>query len=70
MCLMRQKTENAPRQKSLLSAWMGEAMEKHWPWRPSDCQLQEIQKKKKDSDRAITPAAEDVSAHLVRPESP
>ena len=33
-------------------------MEKDWPKRPSDHQLQEAQKK--DSDRAITPGAEAV----------
>ena len=37
---------------------MGRATEKVWPKRPSDCQLQEAWKK--DSDRAITPAAEAV----------
>jgi len=44
---------------------MGRVMEKDWPKRPSDHQLQEAQKK--DSDRAITPAAEavHVPAHLV-----
>ena len=36
----------------------GRAMEKDWPKRPSDCQLQEAQKKKKkDSDSAITSVA-------------
>ena len=44
-------------------------MEKDWPKRPSDCQLQEAQKK--DSDRAITPAAEAdrVPAHFAPPGS-
>ena len=44
-------------------------MEKDWPKRPSDCQLQEAQK---DSDRALTPAVEavHVPAHLVLPGSP
>ena len=32
-------------------------MEKDWPKRPSDCQLQEAQK---DSDRALTPTVEAV----------
>jgi len=46
-------------------------MEKNWPKRPSDKLLQEAQKKKKDSDRAITPVAETVHvpAHLVLPGS-
>ena len=45
-------------------------MEKDWPKRPSDHRLQEAGKK--DSDRAITPAAEavHVPAHLVLPGSP
>ena len=45
-------------------------MEKDWPKRPSDHQLQEAQKK--DSDRAITPVAQavHVPAHLAPPESP
>ena len=44
-------------------------MEKHWPKRPSDRQLQEAQKK---TDRAIIPAVEavHVPAHLVPPGSP
>ena len=43
---------------------MGGATEKDWPKRPSDCQLQ--QARKKDSDRAITPAAEIVvSLHTL-----
>ena len=45
-------------------------MEKAWPKRPSDHQLQEAQKKKKkDSDVAITPVVEAVHipAHLVPP---
>ena len=41
-----------------LCAWMGGATEKDWPKRPSDHQLQEA--RKKDSDRAITPAAKAV----------
>ena len=49
---------------------MGRAMEKGWPKRPSDCQLQEAQKK--NSDSAITPVAEavPVPAHLASPGSP
>ena len=45
-------------------------MEKDWPKRPSDHQLQEAAKK--DSERAITPAVEGVCvpAHLVLPGSP
>ena len=35
-------------------------MEKHWPKKPSDRQVQEAQKK--DSDRAIAPAADAVCA--------
>ena len=44
-------------------------MEKDWPKRPSDRQLQEAQKK--DSDRAINPAVEAVCdpAHLAPPGS-
>ena len=44
-------------------------MEKDWPKRLSDRQLQEA--RKKDSDGAITPAVEavHVPAHLVLPES-
>ena len=44
------------------------AMEKDWPKRPSDRQLQEARKK---TDGAITPAVEavHVPAHLVLPES-
>ena len=44
-------------------------MEKDWPKRPSDRQLQEAQK---DSDRAITPVVEAVCvpAHLVLSGSP
>jgi len=44
--LMHQSTEKDPRQRSLLSAWMGRAMEKDWPKRPSDRQLPEAQKKR------------------------
>ena len=48
---------------------MGGATKKDWPKRPSDSQLQEA--RKKDSDRAITPAAEVgcVPAHLALPGS-
>jgi len=44
-------------------------MEKDWPKRPSDCQLQEAQK---DYDRALIPELEavHVPAHLVLPGSP
>jgi len=43
-------------------------MEKDWPKRPSDCQLQEA---RKDSDRSITPVVEavPVPAHLAQPRS-
>ena len=46
-------------------------MEKDWPKRPSERQLQEAQKRK-DSDRAITPVAEAVHfpARLAPPGSP
>ena len=47
-------------------------MEKDWPRRPFNRQLPEAQqKKKKESDRAITPAAEAVRvpAHLAMPGS-
>ena len=56
-----------PQQGSPLSAWMGGATQTDWPERPSDRQLQQAQKK--DSDRAITPAAEavHVPAHFVLP---
>jgi len=66
MCLTCQTTEKSPRQGSPLSAWMGRAMEKHWPKRPSDRQLLE------KTDRAITPVAEEVysPAHLALPGSP
>ena len=48
---------------------MGGIMEKDWPKRPSDLQLQEAQKKK--TDTAITPATEAVRvpAHLALPGS-
>ena len=58
MCLTCLTTEKDPRQESPLSAWMGGATEKDWPRRPSDCQLQDNWKK---TDRAITPAEEEVS---------
>jgi len=45
MCLACQTTEKDPRQRSPLSAQTGGAMEKNWPKRPSDCQLQEAWKK-------------------------
>ena len=44
MCLMHQTTEKDPSQGSPLSAQMGGAIEKDWPKRPSDRQLQEAQK--------------------------
>ena len=46
-----------------------QTLEKDWPKRPSDCQLQEAQK---DSDRATTPAVEAVRVpvHLRPPGSP
>ena len=45
-------------------------MEKDWPKRPSDNQVQEA--RKKDSDRSITPVVESVCvpAHLALPGSP
>ena len=69
MCLRHPTTKKDPRQGSLLSAWTGRTMEKDWPKRPSDRQLQEAQKK--DSDRAINPAVEAVCdpAHLAPPGS-
>ena len=68
MCLKHWETEKNPRQGSPVSAWMGRAMEKDWPKKPSDCQLQEL---KKDTDRAMTPVVEPVHvpAHLMLPES-
>ena len=44
-CLSCQTTEKDPRQEIPLSACMGRAMEKDWPKRPSDHQLQEAQKR-------------------------
>ena len=66
----RAEQEKDSRQGSPLSAWRGRAMEKDWPKRPSDHQLQEAPKK--DPNRAITPAAEavHVPAHLALPGSP
>ena len=58
MCLRHQTTQKDPRLESPLRAWRGGAMEKDWPKRASDRQLQEA--RKKDFDRAITPAAEAV----------
>ena len=68
-CLRSRATEKDPRQGICLSAWIGGAMEKDWPKRPSDCQLQEAWKK--NSDRAITPVVEavHVPAHLAQPGS-
>ena len=66
MCLMPQTTEKDPRQGSPLSAWTGGAVEKAWPKRPSDHQLQDAWNK--DSDRAITPEAEAV--HVPTPLAP
>ena len=68
MCLMYQTTEKDSRQGSPLSARMGRAIEKDWPKRPSNRQIQEAGKK---TDRAITPVAEavHVAAHLVQPGS-
>ena len=57
-CLKHRSTEEDPRHGSPLSASMGGVMGKDWPKRPSDRQLQEV--RKKDSYRAITPAAEAV----------
>jgi len=45
MCLMHRTTKKDPKLGSPLSAWMGRAMEKDWPKRPSDCLLQEPRKK-------------------------
>ena len=69
MCLTCQKTEKDPIQGIPLSVWMGRAMEKDWPKKPSGHQLQEA--RKKDSDRAITPAVEAVCVpeHSVLPVS-
>ena len=69
MCLMCRTTEKDPRQGSRLSAGMGRATEEDWSKRPSDHQLQEA--RKKDSDRAVTPAAEGVHvpANLALPGS-
>ena len=57
MRLMLQTSEKDSRQGSHPHAWTGRAMEKNWPKRSSDRQLQEAGKK---TDRAITPAAEAV----------
>ena len=67
MCLTCRTTEKDPRQGSLLSAWTDRAMEKDWPKRPSDHQIQEAGKK--DNDRAITPVVEAVRV-LVHSTSP
>ena len=66
MCLTHPTTEKDPKQGNPLSAWMGRAMDKYWPKRPSDRQLQEA---KKACDRVITPVAKAVcvSAHLAPP---
>ena len=45
MCLMHQTTERDPRQGSPLSAWTDRVMEKDWPKRPSNRQLQEAWRK-------------------------
>ena len=45
ICLTPRTTEKDPRQGSPLSAWTGTAMEKDWPKRPSDSQLQEAWKR-------------------------
>ena len=45
LCLMCQTKEKGPRQGSPLGAWMGGVMEKDWPKRPSDLQLQEARKR-------------------------
>ena len=45
MWLTSRTTEKDPRQPSPLSAWIGGPTEKAWSKRPSDCQLQEAQKK-------------------------
>ena len=48
---------------------MGRAIEKDWPKKPSDCQLQEP--RKKDSDRAITPAGrQSMSLHTWHCQGP
>ena len=63
MCLMHQTTEKDPSQGSPLSAQMGGAIEKDWPKRPSNHQLQEVEKRL----WAITLAVEAVRVpeHLV-----
>ena len=67
--LRHQTTEKDPGQGSPLSAWMGRAIEKDWPKKPSDCQLQEP--RKKDSDRAITPAGrQSMSLHTWHCQGP
>ena len=43
MCLTNQATEKDPRQGT---AWMGRAMEKEWPKRPYEHQLQEARKER------------------------
>ena len=70
MWLMCWTAEKDPRQGNPLSAWMGGAIEKNRPKRPSDHQLQEAQKK--HSDRAITPVMEAVPAslHIWRHQGP
>ena len=64
MCLMCQTKEKDHRQGRPLSAKTGGGIEKDWPKRPSDHQLQEVLKK---TDRAIILVAEAVRvpAHLA-----
>ena len=64
MCLRQRTTEKDPRQGSRLSAWMGGIMEKDWPKRPSDLQLQGAQKKKNDT--AWLRQRQSVSLHTWR----
>ena len=68
-CLTCWAIEKGPSQDRSLSAWMGQATERHQPKRPSDCQLPEV---RKYSNRVIAPVAEAVNipAHLASPGSP
>ena len=68
MCLTHQTTEKGARQGSPLRACTGGAMERDWPKRPSDRQLQG----QKKTERAVSPVAEagHVPTHVVPPGLP
>ena len=68
MCLRGQTTEKDPRQESPLSACVGAAMEKDWPKRPPDGQLQEARKKTVIESTTAAEAVR-VPAYLAPPRS-